>query len=62
MTPIHVFGPWTPVTIEGTSIACPQAEGASTMNTADTMTIVKALRADVICFLLSTSLLEYETE
>jgi hypothetical protein len=44
------------------SIACPQAEGASTMNTADAMTIVKALRADVICFLFSTSLLEYETE
>jgi hypothetical protein len=44
------------------SIACPQAEGASTMNTADAMTIVKALRVDAICFLLSTSLLEYETE
>jgi hypothetical protein len=35
------------------SIACPQAKGASTMNTADTMTIVNELRTEVICILLS---------
>jgi hypothetical protein len=35
------------------SIACPQAKGASTMNTVDTMTIVNELRTEAICILLS---------
>jgi hypothetical protein len=35
------------------SIACPQAEGTSTMNTADAMTITYESRAEVIRILLS---------
>jgi hypothetical protein len=34
------------------SIGCPQAEGTSSMNTADVMTIVNQLRAEVIRILL----------